>query len=96
MKTTVILLLSALLLSACAHNAKTVIASTDVYPDPACPNGYTWTVEPDDAEHGACLRVGMTLTENCQSYRDTELTPTYAFWACGNTTTMTLAPNPWL
>jgi hypothetical protein len=95
MKTTILVPLFAFAFMACTHNVRTAIATTDIYPDPACPNGYTWTVEADDAEHGACLRVGMTLTENCQSYRDTELTPTYAFWACGNTTMM-LAPNPWL
>jgi hypothetical protein len=52
-------------------------------------------VEPNDADHGACLRVGMTLAENCQSYRDTELTPAYAFWACGGNKSLALMSSPY-
>lgn len=80
--------------SACAHSAGTMTAANPSNPDPACPNGYTWAVQPDDADHGACLWVGITLTKDCQSYREVELDPPYAFWACGNAL-MTLAPNPW-
>lgn len=56
------------------------------YPDPACPDGYTWTIRAGDVpdhDRGACLNNAWKLTNECVSFRDPSGFPTYAYWSCG-------------
>jgi len=89
------LCLLAFALTACAHGRSTVITSK--YPDPACPDGYTWTQGLVQPERGACLRIGMTIRKDCQAYRVRDLDPPYAFWSCLDqipNDNVALMPNP--
>jgi hypothetical protein len=97
MKKTVVLFLFAMsAFMACTHSTGVVLASTNPYPDPACPNGYVWVTDQQNSGHGACLREGMPFAGNCVSYRDNTLTPAYMFWACGGDDDILtkLASNP--
>lgn len=89
--------LFAFALTACVPRDGTTVTSK--YPDPACPDGYTWTLGLGQPEQGACLRVGMTIRKDCQAYRVRDLDPPYAFWSCldqmhDDSNALMLMPNP--
>ena len=63
-------------LGACAH-----VPVVQQFPDPECPEGYTWVTREGDA--GACLNDEWSLTKDCITFRDPSASPAYAFWSCG-------------